>query len=145
MKLISRYQGEINFQEEDIIYFPNGLPGFTELKKFIIFKVEGSEEFSILHSIEDTEIGLIITKPFIFLNNYEVDIPDYLISNLKIEAEKQVSVYTTVTLNSKINQITSNFKAPIIINNDSRLGQQYIMEAEKYAIRYPLFKEDKKC
>ncbi|MDV3427494.1 MAG: flagellar assembly protein FliW, partial [Bacillota bacterium] len=58
MKLLSKYHGTINYEEKDIINFPSGIPGFEKLKKFIIFNVEGSTEFSILHSIEDTQVGL---------------------------------------------------------------------------------------
>jgi flagellar assembly factor FliW len=143
LKLLSKYHGEINFQDEDIICFPYGLPGFEKLKKFIIVSIEGNEEFSILQSIEDGEVGLIITNPFIFNKNYEVEIPDFITVNLKIETPEQVTIYTTVTLNSCIDNITSNLKAPIIINKDKKLGEQYIMEAQKYAVRYPLFKEEK--
>jgi Uncharacterized protein conserved in bacteria len=145
LKLLSKYHGEINYEEEDIMKFPFGLPGFEKLRKFIIFSITESPEFSILHSIEDEEVGLVITNPFIFKPDYEIDLPDYIKVNLKIESPEQVFVYTTVTLNSCIDNISSNLKAPIIINNDFKLGEQYIMEGTKYQIRYPLFKEEKKC
>lgn len=143
MKLLSKYHGEINYEEKDIIIFPAGLPGFEKLRKFIIFSVEGSPEFSILHSIEDTQAGLIITSPFIFKKDYEIDLPDYITSNLSIEKPEQVNIYTTVTLSSRVENITSNFRAPIIINEELKLGEQYIMDGGKYAVCYPLFKEGK--
>ena len=143
MKLLSKYHGAINYEEKDIINFPAGIPGFEKLKKFIISGISGSPEFSILHSIEDTQVGLIITSPFIFKKDYEIDLPDYITSNLGIEKPEQVTIYTTVTLSSSIENITSNFSAPIIINEELKLGEQYIMDGGKYAVRYPLFKEGK--
>ena len=143
MKLLSKYHGEVNYEEKDIIKFPSGIPGFEKLREFIVFSIEGSEEFSILHSIEDTHVGLIITNPFIFEKDYEINLPDYITANLKIEKPEQADVYTTVTLSSSLDKITSNLRAPIIINKELKLGEQYIMEAQKYDIRYPLFREGK--
>lgn len=143
MKLLSRYHGEINYEEKDIIDFQFGIPGFEKLKKFIVIPIQGSPEFSVLHSIEDTEVGLIITCPFIFDKDYEVDLPDFITENLRIEKPEQVALYTTVTLSSSVEKITSNFRAPIVINKVLQFGEQYIMDGGKYDIHYPLFKEVK--
>lgn len=140
MKLNSLYHGEISYREEDIILFPFGIPGFESLRKFIISPIEGNDEFFILQSLEDNEIGLIVTNPFIFLKEYEVNLPEHIITNLNIKSPEEVIIYTTVSLNSNIENITSNFKAPIIINNKEKLGEQYIKDGGDYSLKHPLFK-----
>lgn len=141
MNLKTKYHGTIEYKAEDVISFNKGLPGFENLRKFIMFSIEDNEVFNVLHSIDDTNVGLIVVSPFDKLKEYNVEINDNIIEDLKIEAEKDVVVYNTVTMNSDITKITSNLKAPIIININKKLGEQIILNDEKYQIKYPLFKE----
>lgn len=138
MKIKTKYHGEKDYKEDDILIFKKGLPGFENLKKFILFSVEENELFNILHSIEDEEIGFVVTSPFNVLENYEFRLQDEYIERLKIEKPEDVLVLNTVTLSSKVENITVNLKAPIIINIKGKLGEQIILDSDKYNIKHPL-------
>lgn len=140
MKFNTKYHGEIDYNEEDIITFKKGMPGFEKLKKFILFDVEENEVFKILHSIEDENIGFIVVSPFYVMKDYEFDLDDEKLKSLNVKAPDNVTVYNTVTLSSKAEDITTNLRAPIIINNIERLGEQIILDKDEYKIKYPLFK-----
>lgn len=142
MELVTKYHGVRSYSDEDVIVFKKGLPGFKELKKFIIFPLESNEAFSILHSMEDIEVGIVLVSPFTIVSDYEFKIPDTYIKELKISGHEEVLVLTTVTLNSNIEKITTNLKAPIIINIKEKLGEQLILDNDKYKIKEPLFKGD---
>ena len=142
MKLLSRYYGEREYEEKDIITFEKGLPGFRELKKFIIFPVEENKVFNMLHSIDNMEIGLVIVSPFYVMKEYEFELSDEKIDELSVEKENDINVYTTVCLNKDIKNITVNLKAPIVINIKENKGEQLILDDDKYQIKYPLFKEE---
>ena len=142
MELVTKYHGTRTYSDEDVIVFKKGLPGFKELKNFIIFPLESNEVFSILHSIEATEVGLIMVSPFTVLSDYEFKIPDNYINELEILKPEEVLVLTTVTLNSNIENMTTNLKAPIIINIKEKLGEQLILDNDKYNIKEPLIKRD---
>lgn len=142
MELITKHHGVREYSDEDVITFKKGLPGFKELKKFIIFPLEQNEVFSILHSIENTEMGLVIVSPFNVIKDYEFAIPDTCIKELAISKPEEVLVLTTVTLNSNINNMTTNLKAPIIINIKGKFGEQLILDNDKYKLKEPLFKEN---
>lgn len=142
MKLYSKYQGIIEYKEEDVITFPKGLPGFRDLKKYILFSVEENNTFNMLHSIENLEIGLLVISPFLVAKDYEFNIEDNPLEDLKIENEADVLVLNTVCLNNDIKKATVNLKAPIIINNKEKIGEQLILDDEKYLIKQPLLKEE---
>ncbi|AYF55040.1 flagellar assembly protein FliW [Clostridium botulinum] len=142
MKLETKCHGIIEYNKDDIIEFKKGIPGFDNLKKFINFPIENNEVFSVLHSIENNEIGFIVTSPFSVINDYEINLDDNVINRLKIEKEKDVLVLNTVTLHSKLENITVNLCAPIVINIKTKLGEQIILNNGKYEIKHPLFKED---
>ncbi|MBK1812940.1 flagellar assembly protein FliW [Clostridium sp. YIM B02505] len=142
MKLETKYHGILNYEEEDIITFAKGLPGLQELKKFILVDFEENPVFKILHSIENKEIGLVTVSPFDVVNEYEFELKDFIIEKLKIEDSSDVLVLNTVTLSTKAENITTNLKAPIIINIKSKLGEQIIVDNSKYMVKHPLLRSE---
>ncbi|APQ98594.1 flagellar assembly protein FliW [Clostridium botulinum] len=142
MNLNTKYHGCIEYEEKDVIYFQKGIPGFEELKKFIIFPVEDNKVFSIFHSIEDEDIGIIVTSPFNIEKDYEIQLEEEQITNLKLQDEKDALVLNTVTLDSDIDKITVNLRAPIIINIKEKIGEQIIINSDRYKVKHPLFKEE---
>lgn len=122
------------------ITFEKGLIGLEEYKNYTIEDVEENECFKILKSCDDDNFSLIITSPFWIDEGYEVSLSDEVIKGLKIESERDVMVYTTVTLNYDIKKSTTNFRAPIIINLKNNLAEQIILDKDKYMIKQPLMK-----
>lgn len=141
MVFISKIHGEIEYESGNIVTFKKGIPGFDGLTKFILVDLKDYEPFKLLQSLEDDEIGVIVTSPFEFEEDYEVDLNNEIISRLDIKEEKNVVIVTTITLDSDPKKITTNFKAPIIINNENRFGEQIIVDNLKYEIKQPLIKE----
>jgi len=117
------------------------LPGFESLKTFVLEDIEGSEPFKTLKSTEDENIGFVTIVPFDFKVDYEVKLTEAVINSLKIEDPEDVLILNTVTLNSDVKKITTNLKAPIIINSKNNLGYQMILDRENYSIKHPLIKE----
>ncbi|WP_049041670.1 flagellar assembly protein FliW [Clostridium sporogenes] len=142
MKLNTKYHGCIEYEEKDVIYFQKGIPGFEELKKFIIFPVKDNDVFSVFHSIKKEDMGIIVTSPFNIEKEYEIQLEEEQIANLKLQDEKDTLVLNTVTLNSDINKITANLRAPIVINIKEKIGEQIIINSDKYKVKHPLFKEE---
>ncbi|MBD5639170.1 flagellar assembly protein FliW [Clostridium botulinum] len=142
MELNTKYHGCIEYEEKDVIYFEKGIPGFEELNKFIIFPVEDNDVFSVFHSIEKEDMGIIVTSPFSIEKDYEIQLEEEQIKNLKLQDEKDTLVLNTVTLSSDIDKITANLRAPIVINIKEKIGEQIIINSDKYKVKHPLFKEE---
>lgn len=137
MELSTKVHGNISYKEEDIISFKKGIPGFEGLTKFILFEYKENPVFSILHSIEDENIGLFVINPFDFFKEYEINLKNETIGDLLIESENDVRIINTITLSKE--SITTNLKAPIILNIKNKFGQQIILDREDYKIKQPLF------
>lgn len=141
MVLTSKIYGEIEYEKKDIIKFKKGILGLEHLNTYVLLKIDKYEPFQLLQSIEDEEIAFILSCPFDFCKDYEIDLNKELLKRLEIEKEEEVMVFNTVTLNSDPKKITTNLKAPIIINISNNLGEQIILDKEKYKIKHPLIKE----
>lgn len=141
MVLTSKIYGEIEYEEKDIIKFKKGILGLEHLDTYVLLKLKEYEPFQLLQSIEDEKIGFILCYPFDFYKDYEFDLNKDLLERLEIQKEEEVMIFNTVTLNSDPEKITTNLKAPIIINISNNLGEQIILDKEKYKIKHPLIEE----
>ncbi|MCF0147956.1 MAG: flagellar assembly protein FliW [Clostridium sp.] len=139
MEILSPIHGTIVYEVDEIITFEKGVPGFQDLKSFIIKEVGEDSPFSILQSIEDKEIGFILISPFLVNDKYEIDLSKEIINNLKIESPDEVLLYSIVTLSSNMKEITANLKAPIIINLNTKKAEQYIIDKDTYKIKEKIF------
>lgn len=140
MEIISPIHGKIEYEENEIITFEKGIPGFQNLKKFVIKEVSNESPFNIMQSVEDKDIGFILISPFLVNDKYEIKLKDETIRFLEIQDSKDVLLYTIVNLKEKIEDITTNLKAPLVINLKNRKCEQYILDTEKYKIREKVFK-----
>ncbi|EKQ51143.1 MULTISPECIES: flagellar assembly protein FliW [unclassified Clostridium] len=141
MKFVSKIHGEIEYKENEVLTFNKGILGFADLKKFILLDLEEYKPFKLFHSIEDDEIGMIVVSPYEFYQKYEVKLNDETINHLSIKSPEEVMIITTVTLNSDPKKITTNLQGPLIINTSNSMGEQIIIDSDKYNVKEPLIKE----
>lgn len=141
MEVISPVHGKITYDENEIIKFEKTILGFDKSKRFILKDANENDFFKILQSVDEPEVGFIVISPFEVENNYEINLNNEVINTLKIKEANNVLLYSLVTLNSKIEDITVNLKAPIVININNKKAQQFIIDKEKYKIKHPLVKE----
>ena len=140
MKLNTKYHGVLSYENEDILMFKKGIPGFENLREFILVPAEDNNLFYILHSIEDINIGIVVVSPFNVLKDYEFYLNEIKVCELNIKSQKDIIVVNTVNLSTRLEDITVNLKAPIIINKNENIGEQLILDNVDYPIKYPLFK-----
>ncbi|NRR23250.1 flagellar assembly protein FliW [Brevibacillus sp. MS2.2] len=121
------------------LFFEDGLPGFPEMQFFQISKEDANVPFFQMQSTEDESIGFWLADPFVFVPDYQFDLPDYAKAALRLDEEDiSVAVLNIITLREK-GQVTINLKAPIVINRNNRMAKQVILNEEKYSLRHPLF------
>lgn len=120
------------------IIFEKGIPGFEEYRTFVINEVKENNKFKMITSTENINIGFIAISPFEVKKDYEIDLNDEIINELKVESPKDVLVLSLITLGKTLNKSTVNLKAPIIINIKNNKGKQLILQDDKYQIKEPL-------
>ena len=95
----------------------------------------------MLQSLEDEKISFVLISPFDIVSDYEIKLGNETVERIEVDTANDVSIFSLVTLNSDIKKITANLKAPIVINVKKNLGEQIIVDKEKYKIKHPLIKE----
>lgn len=131
--------GTFDTKDNKIINFPQGLPGFEELHNFIILEVPQTKPIYWLQSTEDKHIALPVILSFEILDDYYIDIRDNELEELLVESQNDLLVMNVVVIPQKIEDMTVNLAAPIIINAVRGFGKQIIIDAKTMPIRWPVY------
>ncbi|WP_438493029.1 flagellar assembly protein FliW [Paenibacillus sp. IHBB 3054] len=122
-----------------IYSFPKGLPGFDQLKEFLL--QEHNEVFSLLSAVDQPEISFIMVNPFDFIPDYEFSLSDDTMLDIEVNNPEQVAVRCIVTWHSEREKITINLLAPLIFNVESFKAKQIVLQNTIYTTKHPLWSE----
>ena len=76
MKIQTKYCGEITYQTDELICFPDGLFGFEEEHEFLLIRLEDDEASPFcLQSTKNPEVAFIVLDPFQLVPDYAPTCP----------------------------------------------------------------------
>lgn len=133
--------GKIEVKEEDIITFVQPILGFDEFRKFVL--VEDKDFFPILwlQSIDESSLIFPIVNPGFINYKYDFDITCFNLDDINVNKKESVVIYTLLVIPSnKIEDASTNLRAPIIINPDERLAKQVVFQDDTHPVQFLLFK-----
>lgn len=133
MKILTKYLGEVEANEDQFIHFQSGIPGFNEETKFILLELPGNPVFQILQSITTSGLAFVVTNPYHFYHDYAFEMDINVKESLAINSKNDVTIYSIVTLRDPFEKSTLNLKAPVIINPATKQGKQFILNQEAYS------------
>ncbi|TYS89300.1 flagellar assembly protein FliW [Rossellomorea aquimaris] len=139
MKINTKYHGNIEVKSEDILTFEYGIPGFGEEKQFVLLPLPENEWFHILQSVVTSQLGFVVTDPFVFFKDYDFELDEASLESLGKPSEKDVQVLSILTVRETLNESTANLQAPIILNLANRKGKQVILTNTDYQTKHLIF------
>lgn len=132
MNIQTKYLGEVEINDAQLIHFPTGIPGFLEEKEFAFLDIPGNPVFQFLQSTKSAQLAFVVTNPYLFYKDYTFELDDPTLDTLHIKSESDVSVLSIVTVKDPFDSSTINLRAPLIINQKKQLGKQYILNMDDY-------------
>ena len=142
MLIKTRYFGEIDVDNTKIITFEDGLIGFENLKQFTLIynnESESSGTITWLQSLDEPLVAFPALSPFYVMTDYNPIVEDEVLDSLGQLTEENTAIFLTLTVPSDITKMTTNLKAPIIINVDTKKGCQVIAENPDYVVKYNIY------
>jgi len=138
----TKYFGELDVKESDFIRFGHGIPGFEQVKNYVLInnEEEGSP-FKWLQGVEDPKPAFVLIDPFAIRKEYEINLNDETMSELGIKNQSMVAVYCIVVVPEDISKMTMNLQAPLIINVENKQGRQLILDTDRYGVRHYILEE----
>lgn len=135
MEINSKYFSLIEYSENAITYFPNGLFGFEDCTHYIVIQFdENNDNLFCLQSIDEEGLAFVLLKISNYIPDYPKTIFDTMSSKTSLE---NISIYTICTIKDDIANSTTNLKCPIVIDLATNKGQQLILENNAYPFKFP--------
>lgn len=139
MKLNTRLFGSVEYAENDIISFPNGLPSFESEHNFLLLPIAGSEDsLYCLQSVLTPALSFILMNPFSLDSSYAPKLHSEELKLLQVEKDQDLCFYVLCAMKRPVGDSTVNMKCPIALNPDIRVANQVILEDDSWQMRHPL-------
>src|SRR4051812_48075733 len=106
--------GDVDLSDDAILEFPNGLIGLRGTRYALVPHGPGGT-FVWLHSMEDPDLALPVTRPWNFFADYEVELSDSEAERIGVTDPTDADVYVTVRAGGSAHDFTANLRAPIVI------------------------------
>jgi flagellar assembly factor FliW len=140
MQIQSTRFGTIEIRDDAVLDFPDGLPGLRGQRWAFVAKSDDSP-FYWLHSVEDADVAVPVTSPWLFFSDYEVRVPEDEARALGLHDPSDAYIVCVVRATEHLADFTINLAGPLIINTGSKIGRQVLNDAGGYSVRHPLFSE----
>jgi flagellar assembly factor FliW len=125
--------GSCTYNEADIFVFPWGLPGFDNLRAFIVLQLETQDQILWLQSLDDLSIALPLGDPWIFFPDYDPKLPGFARISLDLQNPDDFTIMA-VMVGTDGGPTFMNLMAPIVLNLKNRIARQVPLEGSSYTV-----------
>ena len=133
--------GKITVNDDAIIHFEEGLPGFSKLRSFFLLESNDNQLFLWLQSLDDPRIAFPVIEPQLSSPSYKVPISEKELIQLEETDLKRIKVLCIVTIPENPCDMTANLRAPILISLDHHKAVQVISPDSTYPVKHPIFND----
>lgn len=135
--------GTIRFDENEVIEFPAGLPGFENEHRFLLVEAAESVPLKFLQSVSTPQLSFVCAPVALVAPQYDRSLPRadrelLALSGEASSAESQAE-WLAILCFARPEEPTANLLGPVVIRRDVGLGVQSIREDARYSARQPLF------
>jgi flagellar assembly factor FliW len=120
--------GTIEIEEKDVINFPWGIPGFENLKSFVLLEYKNGP-FQWLQSLEEPAVAFVVCAPDFLGMVYSA--PEAKKRLICLQREEDLIVLNIVSFNRDTKAISFHVKSPLLFNVAKRIGYQWTMETDE--------------
>ncbi|MBI5893025.1 MAG: flagellar assembly protein FliW [Deltaproteobacteria bacterium] len=139
IKFITSRFGPLEITEDKIIYFPQGILGFFDLKRYILIDHGEDGIFKWLQALDNPDVAFLLTDPLRFKPDYRIALATEQARFLKIKDASDVVIMAMVCFPKEEPPcITLNLKGPVLFNSINMMARQIVLEGEEYSHQYKI-------
>jgi flagellar assembly factor FliW len=124
MEVLTSRFGRVEMRAEDVILFPNGLLGMEDCRHWVLFADASNELLGWLQSLSRADLAFAVVSPRSFVPDFQLRVARSELMPLALDDVQQAQVLAIVGKNER--GITLNLRAPLVINEERRIGRQVI-------------------
>lgn len=139
MKLQTKYFGQIDYEPDECLTFPDGLFGFEEERRFLLLPFEGGAQALLcMQSMQTPALAFILMDPFALLPGYRPELRPEELKALGVPDLEQLCYYVLCAVKHPVSESTVNLKCPIAVNPQTLTARQIVLDTDRYHMRHSL-------
>ena len=141
MKIETKQFGSIEIDDDRVYTMPDGMPGFSGMKRFVIIERAEIWPFYCYQSLDDPQLVFYIMDPYLFKPDYAVDIKQVAKeADWEGDLVSDIKLYVIVNTAAGIpEQITANLIGPLAIHTKRFKAIQLVLHNSAYSHRHRIF------
>lgn len=137
--IIQTDYGTVEYDETDLLIFPDGLFGFPKLTRYLLLRIsEDDDSILLMLSVEESHVVFVLFNPFFLCPDYSPELAPEELMCLGVQESGELSYYVICVVQNDYMENTVNLKCPLVINPQTRNGIQVILESSSYGYRHKL-------
>ena len=133
--------GDKDVPDDALLVFPEGVIGFRDATRFVMFECSDDGIFKWLQSCDRPELAFVICEANTIVPSYQIVIGEKERQVIKLEKPEDAAVCLILVIPKNPIDATANLLGPLVMNTETRLGIQVVVVNPQYSTRYRLFKE----
>ncbi|SHF58254.1 flagellar assembly factor FliW [Desulfacinum infernum DSM 9756] len=125
MKIETSRFGTLDLDESTFIHFPWGIPGFEDLKRYVLLE-HRQGPFKWLQAVDHPDVAFVVCPPDVFGIQYKV--PEKRASLLDLHDPKDLAILLLVSVNRATRAARPHVRAPLLLNAANRQAYQWVLE-----------------
>ncbi|WP_146530223.1 flagellar assembly protein FliW [Novipirellula artificiosorum] len=128
MRMNTNRFGILQINADELFLFPQGLIGMEALRQWALLPDPQTPNVAWLQSVSRGDRAIPLISPRAFFEDYRVHLGRRELGSLHLRPGAELYIMTTIS--GREDKITTNLRAPILLNLDRRLGCQVIADNE---------------
>lgn len=139
MNIATKYFGEIDAQESQVLTFPKGLFAFEEETAFLLLPFSGSDGTLLcLQSVATPQLAFVVMNPFALDPAYAPILQPEELEAMGVKDSRELAYYVLCVVKNPVSTSTVNMKCPVAVNEDTGRCMQVILDSDAYGMRHLL-------
>ena len=130
--------GTLQFSDDAIFEFPEGIPGFEQAHRFVCVERPGLNPITFLQSADDPGICFITLPAKSVEPEYELDLARDDLRVLGLAQMQESLACLAIVCMPQDAAPTANLLGPVVLSRETMRGVQAIREDSRYSAVHPL-------
>jgi flagellar assembly factor FliW len=134
IKLATTRFGEVELTEEQLLTFPEGLPGLPG-KRWALLPSPTNARISWLQSAERADVALLLIDPCLLIPDYRASPKPEEIRGIFGETDEKPVCRVVIRSGEQPGELIANLFAPVLMHPALGLGMQVPLVGSSYGVR----------
>jgi flagellar assembly factor FliW len=146
MVIETKYFGELEVDDQELILFPNGIYAFDDKHRYVLLYDEDDRDnpFMYLQCADSPDPCFIVVDPRSIHNDYHPSLSGEVSASIGADDPETLRLLAIAVIHEDLENSTVNLQSPVVINIDRRLAAQDVLDSSlpenaPYHTRHKLF------